>query len=194
VPDLAGRLPGRGLWLSARRDLVIRACEKRSFGRAARRAVANPEAPALVSLLERELVRRLVDGLGLARRAGTAVAGNEKLRGWLRGGMPRPERSPQERRGDGPGETATLLFVASDAAAGSRDKLLGQVRAAGIEVRLAACLDSAELGRAFGRERTVFAAVAPCRLGARLWDDVNRLSGFRSGPAIAFGDAQQNDA
>ena len=34
VPDVAARLPGRGLWLSAERDIVAKAVTKRLFARA----------------------------------------------------------------------------------------------------------------------------------------------------------------
>ena len=33
VPDLARKLPGRGLWLSARRDIVDRACAGNLFAK-----------------------------------------------------------------------------------------------------------------------------------------------------------------
>jgi len=36
VPDIEARLPGRGLWLTPRRDIVERALTKRIFARAAR--------------------------------------------------------------------------------------------------------------------------------------------------------------
>ena len=39
VPDMAGRLPGRGLWLRARRDIVVQACTRSQFTRAARHKV-----------------------------------------------------------------------------------------------------------------------------------------------------------
>ncbi|MGH7112560.1 MAG: DUF448 domain-containing protein, partial [Stellaceae bacterium] len=42
VADVAGRLPGRGLWLTPRRDIVEQAVAKRLFARAARRPVAVP--------------------------------------------------------------------------------------------------------------------------------------------------------
>jgi len=49
VPDIARRLPGRGLWLTARRDIVAAAVGKRLFGRVAKgrtglqvRNVGNP--------------------------------------------------------------------------------------------------------------------------------------------------------
>ena len=33
VPDVAGRLPGRGVWLTAERPMIEKAVEKRLFSR-----------------------------------------------------------------------------------------------------------------------------------------------------------------
>ena len=41
VPDLARRLPGRGLWVTAERATLERAVEKNLFSKAARAAVSN---------------------------------------------------------------------------------------------------------------------------------------------------------
>ena len=68
VPDLDGCLPGRGLWLSAERDMVNTACAKGLFARAARRKVGLPEN--LADRLDSLMVRRCLDLIGLARRAG----------------------------------------------------------------------------------------------------------------------------
>ncbi|MCH7833119.1 MAG: RNA-binding protein, partial [Proteobacteria bacterium] len=84
VPDLDGCLPGRGLWLSAERDMVNTACAKGLFSRAARHRVKV--SADLADQLEGLMVRRCLDLLGLARRAGEAVAGFEKARAWLREG------------------------------------------------------------------------------------------------------------
>ena len=43
VPDVAANLPGRGLWLTPRREIVERALAKRLFPRAARRPVLVPQ-------------------------------------------------------------------------------------------------------------------------------------------------------
>ncbi|MBX9634346.1 MAG: DUF448 domain-containing protein, partial [Magnetospirillum sp.] len=75
VPDLERRLPGRGIWLSARRDVVNTAVTKRLFAKAARRAVVVPQD--LADRVEALLLRRCLDVLGLARRAGHAVCGFE---------------------------------------------------------------------------------------------------------------------
>ena len=46
VPDLARRLPGRGMWLTAERASVEQAMAKKLFARAARRAVTvDPDLP-----------------------------------------------------------------------------------------------------------------------------------------------------
>ncbi|MCW5753039.1 MAG: RNA-binding protein, partial [Alphaproteobacteria bacterium] len=84
VPDLAGDLPGRGIWVSARRDCLELAVRKRLFARAARADVTVP--PDLADLVERLVARRALDLLGLARRAGQVVAGFEKVRERLAAG------------------------------------------------------------------------------------------------------------
>ncbi len=155
VPDLGGRLPGRGLWLSARRDMVNTACAKNLFGRAARRNVTV--SADLTDRLEGLLTRRCLDLLGLARRAGEATAGYEKARAWLRAGK------------------AGLMLAAADGAPGGRTK----VRALASGLPLLELFDGAELGAALGRARAVHVVVAPGTLADRLVRESSRLSGFR---------------
>lgn len=156
VPDVAGRLPGRGLWLSPSPNAVKTAGAKAAFARAARRAVSVPDD--LDRQVEDLLARRLVDGLGLARRAGEAVAGFEKVRAFLRRGPVR------------------VLFTAADATLNALAKRRGLLGGAPDSID---CLSGIELGAAFGRERTIYAAVRPGRLAGRLITDAARLAGFR---------------
>lgn len=156
VPDIEGRLPGRGIWLSAERDMVDKAVAKGLFARAARRGVSA--APDLAARVETLLARRCIELIGLTRRAGQAVAGFAKVEAALRGGK------------------AALLLAASDAAAGGRDKL----RALAPSLPLVAVLSGDELGSAFGREHMVHAMVAPGRLASLILIEAGRLSGFRS--------------
>ena len=155
VPDVEGRLPGRGLWLRASRDTVNKACAGRVFAKAAREA-ASVET-GLADRVERQLTRRCLDLVGLARRTGDAVAGFEKAKEFLR------------RRRPG------LIFVASDGAEGARDRIAGATPA----VPVVELLSSAELGAVFGRDRTVNVVVAEGGLAARLTVDCARLAGFR---------------
>ena len=68
VPDLDERLPGRGMWLSADRDVVNRAVAGKLFARTAR-APATAEAN-LADKVEQLLAKRALECIGLARRAG----------------------------------------------------------------------------------------------------------------------------
>jgi len=78
VPDVAGKLPGRGIWVSADRAALDLAVKKKLFARAARQAVVVPEGLAdLVTTLVRQ---RVIDLLSLARKSGQAIAGYEKCR------------------------------------------------------------------------------------------------------------------
>ena len=155
VPDLAQRLPGRGIWLSARGDVIETARARGVFARAARAAVIVPaDLSAQVRL---GLVRRIVEHLGLARRAGQAVGGFVKVRSWLDAGR------------------AGLIVQASDASPDERARLLG-----GRDVPTAAPLPAAELGSAFGRDHLVHVAIARGRLAEALQLETGRLAGFTS--------------
>lgn len=160
VPDVDARLPGRGLWLTPRRDIVERAVAKRLFARAARRPVTAP--PGLADRIESLLARRCCEALGLARRAGLAVAGFDRV-------------GEAARRGK-----AGLLLFALDGTPGARGKLATLAR--GLPV--AGVLTAAELGAVFGRERIVHAAIADGPLYRRLVLDLSRLAGLRAAAAV----------
>jgi predicted RNA-binding protein YlxR (DUF448 family) len=134
VPDLARRLPGRGMWVRAERPAVERAIARKLFARAARTAVRVPVD--LADRVERLLLERALADLGRARRAGRAAAGFVKVEELVARGR------------------AGLLVVADEAEGDGLRKLA----ATGLPlVRLG---DAAALGGIFGRERTVYAAVA----------------------------------
>ena len=156
VPDLAARLPGRGIWLSARGDVIETACTRGTFAKAARGPVVVP--PDLRSGLQAALSRRLVDHLGLARRAGQAVAGFAKAREWLSSGR------------------AVLVVQAGDGSAEERQRFLGSW-----DGPVVTLLDGERLGAVFGRERAVHVAVAAGRLAETLRHEVERLAGLTEG-------------
>lgn len=155
VPDVLGRLPGRGLWVRSNPKEISAAVTKGKFGRAARCSVIASEG--LAAQVERLLTKRCIDLIAMARRAGEAVAGYEKVRLWLRG---RPN---------------TLLIIANDGAEGSREKM----KRFADGVPLIECLWAAELGAAFGREKTVHVALGDGGLAEKLQFEAQRLKGFR---------------
>jgi uncharacterized protein len=200
VPDLAARLPGRGIWLSASGDVLESTGSQddprpedgrqegglqeggqqkakqgdgryrylaRAFARAARGPVSVPSD--LSVLLQTALVRRISECLGLARRAGQAVAGYEKAREALRTGRYR------------------LVLQASDGSEAERSRFLSGF---GPDLTIIDPLPGEALGRVFGRDYVVHVAVAPGKLAESLVVEAGRLAGLRNGSARALGSAR----
>lgn len=152
VFDAPATLPGRGMWLSARADVLEQAAKRGVFSRAAKGPVGVP--PDLRSKVEISLRNRLLELLGLARRSGNAVAGFEKGREWLAQGK------------------AGIIVQAADGSAEERARFAGNYGLPVISV-----LSAAALGRVFGRDRVVHAAIAGGRLARMLEVDAARLAG-----------------
>lgn len=161
VPDVAAKLPGRGLWVTASRAAIRKAVEKKLFSRAAK---ANVSADTgLADRAEQALVARMLGDLGLARRSGALVLGFDNVLRALDG--PRPP---------------SVMVEASDGSGDGKRKLYNAAHARGMKPQLVECLTSAELGLALGRENVIHAAVQPGGLADRLIFDAERLQGFRT--------------
>ncbi len=159
VPDIARKLPGRGLWVEARRGVVEQAVRKGAFSRAARTQL-KPAAD-LADQVERLLRARLLNGLGLARRAGELTWGFDKVAAAIGAGR------------------AAWLVEAADGSADGRGKLLALARRQTSPPRLIGVFPSAELGLALGLENVIHTAFLAGR-GAQRWTlEVERLAGFR---------------
>lgn len=173
VPDLDKRLPGRGLWLIARRDIVATACEKRAFAHGARRSVepmTGPKGESLEAFVEAELVRRTLNALTMARKSGEYVSGFEKVRGALVGLAGLGARHKEARR--------VALLCASDAGADGRQKVV-QLAAYVNDVARIDIFDAATLGQVSGRERSVHALVLPGGAVRHVCDAANMLMTYR---------------
>lgn len=168
VPDLAGKLPGRGLWVSARRDILEKAIAKKAFARAQRGPVTV--GADLAKRVETVLIRRMTGDLGLARRTGALVLGFDNV----------------VRALDGRNKPA-LLVEASDGAPDGRRKLLSAARSRGLKIAVLDCLTRAELGLALGRENVIHAALTPGVFAQRLQFEAGRLRGFRNGGGLRAG-------
>jgi predicted RNA-binding protein YlxR (DUF448 family) len=154
VPDLAGRLPGRGMWLSAKADVLERALTRGAFSKAARGTVHAP--PDLRERIEDGLKRRLRDLLGFARRGGQAICGREAVREWLRANR------------------VGLLVEASDGSPAERERLLGRR-----DLPWVAPLPGDWLGSIFGRDHVVHVAIAPGRMAETIAVEAARLAGLQ---------------
>ena len=154
VPDILGKLPGRGIWVSADRAALELAAKKGLFARSAKAPVKVPEG--LVDEVEKQLVRRVVDLISMQRKAGKAVAGYEKVKGWLQS------------------EEAEVLIQAVDGSGRGKSKLSTPHYG-----RYIGWLTADELGLAFGRQTVIHGALASGGLTQRVVEEAQRLKGVR---------------
>ena len=155
VPDVLGRLPGRGIYVAADRASITKAATKGLFARAARQPVKVPEA--LADLVESLLARRVIDLISMCRKANAAVMGYEKVKDWLQSGK------------------ARVLVQACDGSERGKTKL----RPPEGEGTFIGLLTAGEMGLAFGRERAIHAALGAGMLTTRVVEEAARLSGLR---------------
>jgi predicted RNA-binding protein YlxR (DUF448 family) len=163
VPDVAAKLPGRGLWVEASRQAIAKAVEKKLFSRAAKTQVTA--TTDLADRAEKALVTRMLGDLGIARRSGALVLGFDNVLRALEGAKP-----------------PKVLIEAFDGAADGKRKLYAAAHRMELNCVVIESLTSAELGLALGRENVIHAAVQPGGLAERLILDAERLSGFRARP------------
>ena len=167
VPDLARRLPGRGVWVEATREAVATAVRRNVFARSLKRPVSVPGD--LVDQIDRLMAKRLAEALSLAKKAGLAVSGFAKV-------------EEQIERG-----RAAVLLHAADAAADGAAKLdrrfkalVGEQAARDATVRE---LAGAEMSLAMGLPNVVHAASSQGGASKRIVQEAKRLRRYRSGPA-----------
>jgi predicted RNA-binding protein YlxR (DUF448 family) len=162
VPDLKRRLPGRGVWVTARRQTVADAVKRGAFKRSLKADVAVPSD--LVDLVDRLMVRATLDAMSIAHKAGEVVCGFAKTEAAIAR------------------NNVAALLHASDASADGVQKLT-----AALKRHLAGETDtlprirtftSAELDLAFGRANVVHAALLAGRAGETFltrWRDLERF-------------------
>jgi hypothetical protein len=145
-PDIAEKLPGHGLWVSATPDAIHLAIKKNLFAKAAKEP-ARP-APDLADVVTLLLRKRCLEFLGLAKGSGNAVLGEAQTESALRANK------------------LALFLKASDAT----QKL--DNRFATVECDL---FTRDELGAAFGYDQIVYAGLCPHKLTQKLKQEITRL-------------------
>ncbi len=164
VPDLTGRLPGRGLWVSADRIALEDAARKNLFSKAAKtKTKIDADLSAQVESL---LAKRCLELLGLARAARAVVT-----------------REPAVEEALAKGELAGVL-LASDAGGDIRKKLSrAQTLFFGFSRE--------ELGGALGRGQAVAIGLKPHPLTEKLLAELARWQGVSKAPDLFSTDDQR---
>lgn len=142
VPDVKGKLPGRGVWVTADRKSVSEAVRRRVFARGFKRDVTVPGD--LDTRVQAALERHALDSLAMAAKAGEAVAGFAKVEAALAAGR-----------------AVALLHAREAGTDGVRklDALVPQSDEEAKNVPIIRAFTSAQLDLAFGRSNVVHAAL-----------------------------------
>ena len=165
TPDLACRLPGRGIWVDATRETIETAIRRKVFARGLKEAACVPAD--LPDLIEKLMARRVAEAMSLANKAGLLTSGFAKVEDAIAHGK------------------AAVLIHAADGAPDGRAKLdrkfkglHGPERAEDATV----CeLTGIELDLAIGRSNVVHAAASEGGASQRILQEAKRLKRYRSG-------------
>jgi predicted RNA-binding protein YlxR (DUF448 family) len=170
VPDLKRVLPGRGVWVTATRDIVAVAEKdrKKVFGRGFK-TEARVE-PGLADRVDALMERLALQALSMARKAGELVTGYAKVEAALR-------RDP-----------VAGLIHATDAAEDGVRKLAA-VAAAREEpangCQIVRLFDSDQLDLALGRSNVIHAALLAGQASENFLERARDLEHFRSFPGAS---------
>jgi uncharacterized protein len=162
VPDLKGKLPGRGIWVTATRNALGKAIKHKAFARGFKREVRLP--PDFVAQTEALLEQSVLDALAVAAKAGLVAAGFTKA-----------EKALAEHE-------VIALFHAAEAASDGTRKLNATWRNGprGPLVSIG-FLTSAQLDLALNRSNVVHAALLAGPGSETLLARCRRLERFRTG-------------
>ena len=153
-PDVAEKLGGRGVWLTAEADVVAKALTSKIWHRGFKKAPTI--APNFVENLEHLLKDRCLHLLGLANRAGYVVFGFEKVKEALSN------------------EDLIALVQATDGSSAEEERLYSLAQ----NLPVVKVLSAEELGQILGRESCVHLALKKSKLSQTVWDELCRLNDF----------------
>jgi uncharacterized protein len=166
TPDVARRLPGRGVWVSPSAETLAKALTAKAFPRAFKGKA--DVSPALVVEVDALLETDVLQWLSIANKAGLLVAGFAKV-----------------EKAIGKGNISALIH-ASDAGADGVEKLDRTARRAsgfaGQRVTTIGIFNSAQLDLALGRPHVIHAALTAGPAADTLLARCRRLALFRGLP------------
>lgn len=158
VPDATETLPGRGYWVTAARPVIETALKKRIFEKAAGGSVTVPAD--LADRAAAQVERQCLALLGLARRAGQVVTGQDRV-------------SALVERGE-----AAVQFEASDSAGVGRRRGYDNFPDER-DVPLVTLFDREQLSAALGGPNVVHAALRRGGMADRILRETTRFGALR---------------
>jgi predicted RNA-binding protein YlxR (DUF448 family) len=157
VPDLKRRLPGRGVWVEARKDRIEEAVKRGVFAKGFKE---KTEAPAnLAAEVETLIERQALEMLAMANKAGRVVAGFGKVESALGS------------------QGAAAVLHAKDGKADGKRKLNGPAKKAAVPV--IEVFSSGQMDLALGRENVIHAALLTDAVSTAFLARAHELARYR---------------
>jgi predicted RNA-binding protein YlxR (DUF448 family) len=174
APDIRSRLPGRGVWVTARAELVAEAARKQIFARQLKASVkAEPE---LADEVDRLLEADCLQSLSMANKAGLVVTGYNKVAG----GLEKDE--------------VAVLLQARDGAEDGKRKIAQAARRGGSGVETVSLFTSSQMDLALGRTNVIHAALKNGGPTVAFLARCRRLAAYRGGDSLAAGRMETDEA
>lgn len=168
TPDLKTKLPGRGVWVSAKRSLIKDAVKKKVFHRGfVKEVTVNPE---IDQQLEDLLEKSAIGWLKLANKSGLAIFGFTKLMAALEKG------------------SIIALFHASEASLDTAEKLDYKFRTKSEQSGILEqgglknpcyCYKTADLSLAFGQANVIHAGLKQGGVSSGMIEATEKLLSYR---------------
>lgn len=179
IPDVAAKLPGRGCWVFAERNILNKAVEKNIFLRFGYKVFSSTKHNSkdiedldsnenyeevkikkkpvsvkddLVDQIEELLLKRCLDYIGLANRSGNIVSGFEKVKAVLKSNK------------------TNILLTAFDGADNGRNKMCQGLD----NIQIIDMFTRKELSQATGLENAVHLALLPGGISISLLREISR--------------------
>lgn len=169
LADGGRRLPGRGVWVTAEKQMVAEAVKSKAFAKSLKRQISV--AADLPERVEALLLRRALDALSLANKAGSVTPGFAQVESLIEKG------------------SVVLLLHAADAADGGCDKLDRKFRAIardrGLSDTISTVFTIEQMSLAMGRSNVVHAALIKGGATKKLLSEAGRLERYRQ-PAASI--------
>lgn len=180
LADVYGKLPGRGVWVTANADDLRDAVKRGGFNRGFKTKV-KIDTDALVAQTNQQLRRLFLGQLTMARKAGRLAYGHTGVREVAAKGEVAVRIEASDGAADGRGKIRTLSLATA--------RELGRV-----DPPVVGCFTAEEIGLALGRSPVVHAAVTVGKMVKAVRRTAKKLSGFEPLVPVHWDDARHEIA
>ena len=160
VADLKGKLPGRGVWVTAKQSFIAQAVDKKLFARAFK--AKCQVSSTLAQETEKQLETRCLNTLSLAKKTGAVITGFDKVTTALNK------------------DNVGLLLQASDGAADGQEKLKRKFSHLGQLDHVIKVFSCEQMSMAFGGTNVIHAAITRGTMAKNVLACATKLLQYRT--------------